>query len=123
MNVCPACRDVTPRVEPDPSGDVDRLGLPRLRCLACGGQVLRVSAAHWAPPKKTNARAWKRIANGELLWDRRRVARAYRRRNQSSPRPLGIGRNGRLLASARFRPLEQRTQRPDVGPARADWLD
>lgn len=29
----------------------------------------------WSAPKKTNDRAWKRIAKGEWLWDRRRVRR------------------------------------------------
>jgi hypothetical protein len=44
-------------------------------CLKCGSETTYRSLQYWSPPKKNNLRAWKRIANGEWLWDRRRVQR------------------------------------------------
>lgn len=123
MNVCASCRSTSPSTAPAPDGEVDAHGLVVLICAACGSRILRVSAALWAPPKKTNSRAWKRIAAGELLWDRRRAARSMRRRKHSSPDEApGRGLNGRLLTRAKPpRPGSEFAQRPDVGPSRADW--
>lgn len=33
---------------------------------------------HWSAPRKKNNRAWKRIENGEPLWNRRRVRRGWK---------------------------------------------
>ena len=45
------------------------------KCATCGGDTVIVPR-HWSPPKRSNKRAWKRVANGEVLWDRRRVRRS-----------------------------------------------
>jgi hypothetical protein len=44
------------------------------KCDVCGGDLFIVPR-NWSPPKRRNSRAWKRIAKGEVLWDRRRVRR------------------------------------------------
>ena len=59
MAVCVPCRDVSAA---DP-------------CVKCGEATVR-APYKWSPPRKNNDRAWKRIAKGEWLWDRRRVYRA-----------------------------------------------
>lgn len=69
--VCVPCRNINVQytvIKDDDDNLVART------CKACGGQVVR-SPYKWAPPKKRDDRAWKRIANGEWLWDRRRVRR------------------------------------------------
>lgn len=45
-------------------------------CPTCKGSC--VSKYKWSAPRKNNDRAWKRIENGEWLWDRRRVRRGRR---------------------------------------------
>lgn len=74
MNICIPCRDGNPRVVW--SGDI----WVHDGC----GERLTSSPRNWSPPKKNNKRAWKRIANGEWLWDRRRVRRSYRNRGPKS---------------------------------------
>lgn len=66
-NVCIPCRNPQARTDGDS------------HCLKCGSETVHRSLAYWSPPKKNNIRAWKRIAKGEWLWDRRRVLRAERR--------------------------------------------
>jgi len=41
-------------------------------CNACGGDTVLVHS-QWRAPKKTNDRAWKRVENGEWLWDRNHI--------------------------------------------------
>lgn len=67
MQVCIPCRN------PHALTDGDS------HCLKCGSDTIYMSGVRWCPPKKNNKRAWKRIANGEWLWDRRRVVRIGRR--------------------------------------------
>lgn len=43
-------------------------------CERCGGPM-QYPGRKWSAPKSNNDRAWKRIENGEWLWDRRRVRR------------------------------------------------
>jgi len=50
-------------------------------CQFCGAE--RIVKARWSAPTKNNDRAWKRIENGEWLWDRRRVRRNPQRMNFS----------------------------------------
>jgi hypothetical protein len=38
-----------------------------------------MNMCYWSPPKKNNLRAWKRIADGDWLWDHRRERRAHSR--------------------------------------------
>ena len=45
---------------------------------ACGEEMVKVWY-NWSPPKKSNDRAWKRIAEGDWLWDHRRVRRIRNR--------------------------------------------
>jgi len=65
MMVCIPCRSANPAVVYKDDVVIHQ---------ACGENVT-VSPRKWSPPKKTNKRAWKRIANGEWNWDRRRVRR------------------------------------------------
>jgi hypothetical protein len=37
--------------------------------------------ADWCPPKKSNRKAWRAIANGNVLWDSSRVAKQGLRRH------------------------------------------
>lgn len=61
--VCIPCRNVKP------TGDA---------CQFCGGP-LRWAPKYWRAPRKTNNTAWRRVAEGEWLWDRKAVRRAARR--------------------------------------------
>ena len=61
--VCVPCRNVT---------NFD-LKDDEIVCRFCGGPS--VVQARWSAPKKSDDTAWKRIAKGEWLWDRRRVRR------------------------------------------------
>lgn len=38
-------------------------------CPECGNEDLLTVSWRWRPPKRTNDRAWKRIAAGDLLWE------------------------------------------------------
>jgi hypothetical protein len=38
-------------------------------CPECGKDDLLTVSWRWRPPKRTNDRAWKRIASGDLLWE------------------------------------------------------
>lgn len=71
MSVCIPCRLYLPKR--DEGGN----------CATCKGEVTP-TPYKWSPPKHKNVRAWKRIANGEWLWDRRRVRRGYRTRGPRS---------------------------------------
>jgi hypothetical protein len=66
-NVCVECRNPQARTDGDS------------HCLKCNSKTIYINLQYWSPPKKNNLRAWKRIANGEWLWDRRRVLRTNRR--------------------------------------------
>jgi hypothetical protein len=71
-NVCITCRNIHPQytlIEDEEGNIVDRI------CKVCKGHVSR-APYKWSPPKKRDDRAWKRIANGEWLWDRRRTRRS-----------------------------------------------
>lgn len=62
MRVCTTCRRYGVRSNDD-------------NCPTCG--TLLLSAPYrWSPPKHKDKRAWRRIKNGEWLWDRRRVVRS-----------------------------------------------
>lgn len=61
MLICIPCRDANPVVNEE--------------FIHNCGERLTASPRNWAPPKKNDKRAWKRIAQGEWLWDRRRVRR------------------------------------------------
>lgn len=65
MLVCIPCRDANPSMKFTEDATIHQ---------ACG-ERLTLSPRKWSPPKRNNKRAWKRIANGEWLWDRRRVRR------------------------------------------------
>lgn len=65
MYVCVPCRNVIGHTK---------------ACPECGKD--RELTYKWSPPKKNNDRAWKRIAKGEWLWDRRRVYRNRYFRNR-----------------------------------------
>ena len=41
-----------------------------------------IESSRWRAPKKNNDSAWKRIANGEHMWDRNAVAKKSRRWNE-----------------------------------------
>lgn len=71
MSVCIPCRLYSPKS--DGNGC----------CAICKGEITS-TPYRWSPPKRNNLRAWKRIANGEWLWDRRRVRRGRRNRGPSS---------------------------------------
>lgn len=62
-SVCPPCREV--------SGPRSAEGL----CGRCNGPVLLVSSK-WRAPRRTNDRAWRAVAGGNVLWDERAVRRA-----------------------------------------------
>lgn len=43
---------------------------------ACGrGHEMRYMGARWRAPRKNDKKAWQRVADGDLLWDDRAVAR------------------------------------------------
>lgn len=67
MRVCTTCRRIVQQYEGD-------------GCNTCG-TVLLSAPYRWSPPKNKDKRAWRRIAKGEWLWDRRRVARQKMRRD------------------------------------------
>lgn len=70
MNICVPCHDAAPIIVWKDGAWVHH---------SCMGR-LTSSPYNWSPPKKNNVRAWKRIENGEWLWDRRRVRRSWRNR-------------------------------------------
>lgn len=37
----------------------------------------------WAAPRKTNDKAWKRIADGDIWWDKKRISRPLRQGKES----------------------------------------
>lgn len=118
MYICVSCRN--PSTTTTTSAPTDASEPPETLCATCGSRVW-LRPRNWAPPKKTNDRAWRRLANGEVLWDRRRVARSYRRRKHSSPdgsptRPFNF-RSRRAVVKNGPAP-----GRPDVGPVTADWV-
>lgn len=54
------------------------------KCSKCGGETKLVYfGTKITVPKKNDKRAWKRVFNGEKLWDRRKVKRAHRGRFSS----------------------------------------
>ena len=60
MYVCIPCRETIHTEYPN--------------CSRCGAPLVQ-SPYRWSPPRRNDTRAWKRIAKGEWLWDRRRVRR------------------------------------------------
>lgn len=63
MVVCPKCR-------------VGRKSNAASSCPRCHTPELNFGK-RTTLPKKNNRKAWKRIASGEFLWDRRRVRNGY----------------------------------------------
>lgn len=53
-------------------------------CTTCKGE-LKTPPYRWSPPKHRDKRAWKRIENGEWLWDRRRVKRRKTKWRRTKP--------------------------------------
>ncbi|WP_277212320.1 hypothetical protein [Isoptericola croceus] len=74
----------------------------RFVCVRCRAVALRpcrrhpcqdiVVSARWRPPRGGDDAAWRRIARGELLWDRRAVQRAEVRRARRRDRYLEVMR-------------------------------
>lgn len=46
-------------------------------CPSCKGRM-ECYGKHWTAPKKNNDRAWKRIANGDTLWNHRKLRKRGR---------------------------------------------
>jgi hypothetical protein len=57
---------------------------------------------HWSAPKKNNDRAWRRIARGEVLWNRRKVRR-------------GGSYSGRHFTEGRYKAYYRSSPRVDMG--------
>lgn len=66
-SVCPNCRLVGAHTATDGG------------CARCGTRVLLVSSK-WRAPRRTNDRAWRAVAAGTILWDKRAVRRAATRK-------------------------------------------
>lgn len=66
-SVCPTCRQVGVTAVGDGA------------CARCGTRVLLVSSK-WRAPRRSNDRAWRAVAAGNVLWDARAVRRAAIRR-------------------------------------------
>lgn len=79
--VCGECKNLNARLKPDT--EVRRRGYVIAgECETCGNHAFSYSSSGkyaWAPPKKSNRLAWRRIKKGILLWDRRRIARIKNR--------------------------------------------
>lgn len=78
-----------------------------VNCSRCG-EALVQSPYRWSPPRKKDDQAWKRIAKGEWLWDRRRVQRKARRVNRWYAKVKGSGKHMRFIARKEYH------QKPDV---------
>ncbi len=65
----------------------------------------------WSAPKKNNDRAWKRIENGEWLWDRRRVRRRARSKNRLYDKISKVKGEGRYT---KFNGWVRYHQKPDI---------
>jgi hypothetical protein len=78
MIVCFGCHAINPHTNSYTRLDTEYKLYEDYAIHDCGG-IIQVAPRHWCPPKKNNKRAWKRVANGEWLWDRRRVVRIGRR--------------------------------------------
>ena len=74
---------------------------PTTGCPICKGETVTVSY-RWRAPKRRNDRAWKRIADGDWLWEhdpkgrapsnwRMRLSPAARRRDKSLTPPAWLG--------------------------------
>jgi len=74
MLVCFGCRELNPHGNTFVCTDEIYSIYKDYAIHNCGG-VIRPAPRHWCPPKKNNDRAWKRVANGDWLWDHRRVQR------------------------------------------------
>lgn len=86
-------------------------------CPYCHEEMLGMGT-RWSPPKRSDRRAWKRIKNGEVLWDRRRkrkrnlkdfkIRYEYRRIPIEDPEPIECDHEGcRLMHSYRLFRIER----------------
>jgi hypothetical protein len=67
---CIPCRRVS-KVEVWP---VPKCGMSSMNCPSCK-LPMKNMGARWCPPKKNNHKAWREIANGNVMWDSSRVAK------------------------------------------------
>jgi hypothetical protein len=66
---CVACRQIS-KVEIWPKG----AGMSSINCPQCRLPMQNMGAL-WCSPKKNNHKAWRAIANGNVMWDSSRVAK------------------------------------------------
>lgn len=78
MIVCFGCHAINPHTNSYTKLDTEYKLYEDYAIHDCGG-VIQVAPRHWCPPKKNNKRAWKRVENGNWLWDHRRVLRIRER--------------------------------------------
>lgn len=55
---------------------------------SCGNAEVHFMSPKWRIPKRNNSLAWKRIAAGELWWDRKAVAKKAKDKAESIKRTL-----------------------------------
>lgn len=107
MSACPSCR--TAGVPPACPASVDADG--RRHCGTCGAELVD-TPRNWRPPRRSNKSAWRRVAAGEVLWDRRAVARSAERKAKGTfeerERAAAATRERRrILRAVRLREREQ----------------
>lgn len=49
-------------------------GMSSITCSRCQLPMQNMGS-RWCPPKKNNHKAWRAIANGDILWDSSRIAK------------------------------------------------
>ena len=83
--VCPECRAVGPII------------------ITCAHANKIWVGPKWRAPKKTNDRAWKRIAEGDILWDHSAIEAVARRDAARSASAAELMRKNKLTRSAAMR--------------------
>jgi hypothetical protein len=61
----------------------------------CNNGEWRYMSSKWRPPKKHNTHAWKRIANGELWWDRKAIDKKAKDSTEETRRVLEALKNAK----------------------------